>query len=144
MSVTKEQFIGGWSLVSWEINYDGGRTTHPFGTDPQGQLLYTSDGHMSGAICRAGRAKLEPDNVRASEADKLGAASSYFHYAGRWHLEGDVAVHEVEFSLNPNMVGTTQHRNAQFDGDRLTLSADETIGDGRIRHHALVWVRGGA
>lgn len=139
MSLQARQIIGQWSLVSWEIRYPDGKIAQPFGETPRGQLLYTEDGGMSGTICRAERPVLRPDNIRASANDRLEAAQSYFHYAGRWHIEGNNVIHRVEFSLNPNMVSTTQIRHAEFDGEDLILSASEVNPAGASRHHRLIW-----
>lgn len=143
--------LGTWHLVRWEIVYGDGRTPSlPYGADAAGMILYTSDGHMSACIARAGRGKLSSDSVRsAPEAQRLAAFESYFQYAGRYQVRGDAGkqqvVHSVTQSLNPNFVGTQQVRNMAFarSDQELTLSASDTVpGTTVARHHRLVWSRG--
>lgn len=45
--------------------------------------------------------------------------------------------HDVEVALNPSFTGTIQIREANFDGNRLILAADE-----EGRWHTLIWRRG--
>jgi len=137
------RLVGAWSLVSWQI-FDAARAgiTEPFGADPHGLLQYTADGCMSAVVCRSGRAAL-PSGVspRRMDPELLAACyRSYFHYAGRWHIEGDSVIHSVEFGLNPNMVGTRQVRQMNFLGNTLTLTGIEVLGP-QQRRHVLLWQR---
>jgi len=140
MSHDVEAFLGAWSLQSWTITYKDGRVIYPFGEDAYGLLVYTADGAMTGAIARRERAGFgRPDIRSAPESERAAAFNSYFHYAGRWELQGDSIHHHVFMALNPDFVGSVQIRQAQFEGDQLTLSAIE---EGRDRRHALIWRRG--
>lgn len=143
MPVTPEQFHGAWQLVDWRIEYSDGKITRPFGNDPVGQIQYTSDGYMSATVSMQGRDSLSIDNIRqASEGKKAAGFSSYFHYAGQWHVEGESIVHSVDMALNPSMVGTLQRRKATFSNDgELTLSASEPLTNGERREHILQWKR---
>ena len=138
-----EQFYGAWSLVDWRIDYRDGGVTRPFGEEAIGQILYTEDGHMSATVSKPARAKLTQSNARnASDNDKAQSFDSYFHYAGTWTLVGETVAHTVGFSMNPNMVGTKQIRNAHFETvDKLILSAFEPLKSGGQRHHILKWQR---
>ena len=140
--IKPEQLIGAWHLDEWRIEYSNGKVTHPYGKDAVGQILYTSDGEMSATVSIAKRDVVEADNIRDAEADRLtGLYKSYFHYAGRWRLDGDDVVHSVLYSLNPNMVNTEQRRHARLleSKKQLHLSAIESLGDAASRKHLLVW-----
>jgi hypothetical protein len=141
--ISKEQLSGTWELESWTIGYsDRDDFSYPYGEDPVGLLLYTEDGWMSASICRAGRALL-PANVgfRAlPEAARAEAFSTYFSYAGRYHVEDGDVIHSVTLSLNPNMVDTQQLRHAELDGQTLVLSGKDEVG-ATTRFHSLVWHR---
>lgn len=142
MSVGAEELIGAWSLRDWRIEYEDGRVTRPFGEDAAGQLLYSADGRMSATVSAKDRRALDTANARnAAETDKATAFDSYFHYAGRWHLDGDVVVHTVILALNPGFVGTAQRRSVRLEGTELELAAQESMGDGRSRRHLLAWQR---
>jgi len=137
------RLVGAWALVSWQIfGADDSSFTEPFGADPRGLLQYTADGCMSAVVCRSKRAGL-PQGVspRRMEPELLADCyRSYFHYAGRWHIEGDSVIHSVELGLNPNMVGTRQVRRMHFDGQTLTLTGIESLGL-QQRRHVLLWQR---
>lgn len=144
--------LGSWRLERWEITYSDGRpSTLPFGPEATGLIVYTHDGHMSACIARAGRAALSGQSTRTVPAEEqLAAFESYFHYAGRYHTrehEGRAqVVHEVGHALNPNFVGSRQVRDMTLEGaDRLTLSASDPLPGkpGVMRHHRLIWRRGG-
>ena len=143
MNLAREQFVGAWSLVEWRIEYPDGRVTHPFGRDAVGQLVYSADGKMTATVSAAERPTLGQHNARkATASQKAEAFDSYFHYAGSWLVDGDTIIHTVELALNPDMIGTQQRRQAQFDGmTKLKLSADEGRNRETTRHHILEWDR---
>ena len=141
--ISKEDLHGSWQLESWTVGYsDRDDFTYPYGEDPQGLLLYTTDGWMSASIARKERAAL-PEDVsfrKLPDATKAEAFSSYFHYAGRYRVvDGDV-IHFVSQSLNPNFPGTEQLRHAELDGQTLVLSGKDHVG-AVARFHSLVWHR---
>ena len=134
--------LGSWRLESWVISYSDGRPEHhPFGESPEGSLLYTPQGRMLASIARGDRQSLSVAvPQRADVAEKAAAFDSFFSYGGRFHIDGDSVVHQVDIALNPNFVGTEQRRKMHFEGDRLTLSAEEDLGRGRgTRTHRLRW-----
>ncbi len=141
--ISKDDLIGTWQLESWTIGYaDREEFTFPFGEEPRGLLLYSTDGWMSASISRRERALLPEDvNYRKlPDALKAAAFSSYFHYAGRYAvIDGDV-IHYVTQSLNPNFPGTEQLRHAELDGQTLVLSGKDQVA-GIYRYHSLVWHR---
>lgn len=136
-------FIGTWKLVDWRIEYDDGNMTRPFGIDAQGYIIYSADGAMTASIAREHRDGFMIPNARNASTDQKAAAfDSYFHYAGRWQIEGEDVVHTVTMALNPDMAGSEQRRFAEFDGKGgLTLSAREALSSGGNRHHVLQWQR---
>lgn len=139
----KQQLLGAWELDSWAISFDdGGVATYPFGEDPSGLIVYSDDGWMSACIARASRTPLPEDQPFRRIDPALLAESylSYFHYAGRFRIEGELVVHTVTSSLNPNFVGSEQRRSVRLAGDALTLSGEDDAG-GRRRLHTLHWRR---
>ena len=135
---------GAWRLVSWTIEYPAsGRVTQPFGSVPEGLLVYSADGHMSATMQRPGRPRLSrADPGAVSDAEKAAAFSGYLHYAGTWSVADGCVVHAVEFAMNPNLVGTRQVRRVALDGDLLELGAEEPLeAPGQSRRHRIVWRR---
>ena len=150
LGAVRQQLLGAWQLQRWAIGFSDGRAESlPFGADATGLIAYTADGWMNASIARATRPRLSAPSMRqASAAEQCAAFESYFNYAGRFTLRliggAPHVVHTVQFSLNPNMVGTEQVRRIRFDGaDGLTLSADETVAGG-VRAHRLEWRRAAA
>ncbi len=141
-----QDFIGAWRLVDWRIEYSDGGVTRPFGEGAHGYILYSADGTMTASIAKANRDTFKIANARNASTDQKSAAfDSYFHYAGRWRIEGEKVVHTVTMSLNPDMTSTDQRRLAVLDGNGgLILSATEAIPNGLERHHILQWRNSGA
>ncbi len=148
----KSRLLGHWRLVHWRIAYSDGRPdSFPFGEGAVGVICYTPQDWMSASIAHAQRAPIQVDSMRAaSAADQAKAFTSFFHYAGPFHVRasaladsGAEVVHRVEMSLNPNFVGSEQVRQIQFVGsDGLELSAREMdAASGKSRHHRLLWQR---
>ena len=146
VAVTARELVGGWRYLGWDITYDDGRVTHPFGSDAVGFILYTADGCMSANIMAGGRAAFPESNPRrASDAVRARAFDGYFSYAGRWRLEGGKVLHDVTVALNPAFVGVRQWRDPVLTRDTrgtltLSLSAAENLPDGR-RVHRILWER---
>ena len=51
-SLYANRLLGVWSLVTYTDEQSGRDDTHPFGTDPQGFLIYTPDGFVSAQLMR--------------------------------------------------------------------------------------------
>ena len=135
---------GAWQLVSWTIEYpSGSRVTQPFGADPEGLLVYTSDGHMSAVMQRRNRPRLSRADPHAvGDAEKAAAFGSYLHYSGRWSVAGGNVIHDVRHAMNPNLIGTRQVRSVALDGDTLELGAAEQLeAPGTARRHRILWRR---
>jgi hypothetical protein len=138
----RHALVGTWRLVSWENRSVDGQITHPMGPNPLGYLVYTSGGHFSVTIARAGRPAFRMgDLLGGTIEDKARAAESFVAYAGRYTFQGDRVVHHVELSLFPNWVGTSQERAAELSGDRLILSAGPLLLAGKQQVARLVWAK---
>ena len=143
MKLSAKQLIGAWVLREWRIEYPQNMVRHPFGADAIGQLLYTHDGQMSATVSADKRPAQHQGNPRQlGENQKAQAFDSYFHYAGSWSIESDIVIHRVDFSLNPDFIGSIQRRRARLiNGRQLTLSAEETTADKGPRQHILEWLK---
>jgi hypothetical protein len=139
-----EALVGAWLLVRWTIEYPGEqRVTEPFGSQPEGQLLYTRTGQMSAVLQRRGRPRLSSAEVAAvGDSEKAQAFGGYLHYAGRWHVADGCVIHDVDYAMNPNLTGTRQRRRATLRGDELELLAEEPrAGSPQLRRHTILWRR---
>ena len=75
--------------------------------------------------------------VRLQRGWRSRSASS----VGRWSVHGDRVRHAIVFSFFPNWNGTTQERRAVLAGDRLRLTTDPHVIQGRVREAVLEWER---
>lgn len=113
--------IGAWRLARfWVASPRGDR--HPFGEDADGLLVYSADGWMSAVLTRrqpTGGTSLEQSH-HLSDEEKAAAFDGYLSYAGRWRVEGDEVVHQLELALVPGL-RAEQRRRFRIEGDRLEL-----------------------
>ncbi|MEL7464154.1 MAG: lipocalin-like domain-containing protein [Pseudomonadota bacterium] len=134
----REDLIGVWRLVSFMAEDEAGATSEPFGTASSGRLIYLAEGIMSAHLGAGDRPALS--DMGASGAERaLGAMRTHFSYAGRWRLEGDRVLHDVDMSISPDWVGTAKARDVSFDGEDMILT-DRDPG-GRLKVGVLRWRR---
>ena len=134
--------IGTWRLVSFAVQDEGGRITHPFGRDAVGFITYTGDGHMAVQFGRAERARpAAGDWVGAAPTEIETAAREYFAYCGTYDYRDGEVVHQVELSLMPNWIGEEQVRLVVFNEDTVTLTTPPVPVGGRQQIATLVWHR---
>ncbi len=135
--------VGIWILVSYIVlNKEGVKVAEPFGPHPQGMLIYTKDGMMSGHLMSASRSPSRSNvPLRASSEEKIAAFDTYLGYCGTYEHQGDRVIHHVTTSLFPNWVGTDQVRVLQLDGNLLTLTVPPVMGKGKTRTVQITWRR---
>jgi hypothetical protein len=107
----RQALLGTWRLVR-----------HPLGDNPQGYLVYTSDGHvLVQFVIRAERNWPGPEVLEmTSDRDRL-AALGFSAYCGTFEIRDRQAIHRREFGVFPSMTGNVETRSVELDGDRLVL-----------------------
>ncbi|MBR8065938.1 lipocalin-like domain-containing protein [Burkholderia ambifaria] len=144
-SQLREQLVGAWRLVSYEIRpRDGGTVTYPLGRDARGWILYTPDGYMSAQLMAPGRPPYADGDLQGgSVEERAAAAHGYIAYSGPFNVDDNgTLTHEMDVSLYPNWIGNVQQRVVSIDGDRLQLgTAEPVVISGREVNAVLVWVR---
>ncbi len=100
----RDGITGAWELLSFTVT-DGSR---PLGTEPQGLILYTEDGHMSA---------------------QLTGGDQHIAYGGRFSVDETTATvhHQVSISTMPELLAQPQFRHAAIHGDELTLSTADAV-----------------
>ena len=138
-----ESLVGTWKLVSASAStVDGNRNGAPFGVNPTGFLMYTSEGRMSAMISYGGRKSLSStDRITAPVDERAEAFATFFAYGGRYSIADDKVIHHVDISSVQNWVGTDLIRLVKFDGDRITLRTPPLSVGGTIRTTELVFER---
>ena len=97
---------------------------------------------MSVSFMKEGRSLFASGDIRGGTVDeKIEAFNGYVSYCGRYSVEGDVVIHDIEVSLFPNWVGERQERFFEFDGNQLTLSTPLQLVGGLSLSSHLVWER---
>ena len=131
--------IGTWALNRFELRFPDGSTTHPYGEDVTGLLIYADTGHMSVAFGSAKRRA----GVSA-DLEEVGAKVAYdafMAYCGRYEVESDRIVHRVEVSSLEAWTGTIQERRYRIEGEQLTLVTMPLVVAGDAPTGRLVWKR---
>ncbi|WP_019544756.1 lipocalin-like domain-containing protein [Streptomyces sulphureus] len=118
--------VGVWRLQAFHDVDEAGRPVGegPLGTAPDGMLVYTAGGHVS--------VSMMPTTP--------GPGPSYMGYAGDWRAVGGKVVHRIRISSRADWIGTEQSRDAELNGDVLTVRATREV-DARPQRRVLVWRR---
>ncbi|MEK9645699.1 MAG: lipocalin-like domain-containing protein [Alphaproteobacteria bacterium] len=147
--ITAEQIHGTWVMVDrgTDSAEDEALGRERYGDDPQGWMILSPDGWMSGVVCWGGRPALAGDpawHVDAPDADRLHAFDTYLSYGGRYAIENSVLTTTVEHSINPGWVGGTQVRGLEKPGDgTLILHWERAWADGHVVRGWVRWRRAG-
>lgn len=140
----KETLLGTWKLVSCVGHWADGRVTYPYGENPEGMLIYDAEGHFSGQIQGQGRPLFESGNLLKGAPEEIKAAfEGYVAYYGTYLVDEHTSsvTHQVQGSLFPNWVGTTQTRLYEFKGGRLSLTPPPFVGKRNQLSITLLWER---
>ncbi|MEV6769085.1 lipocalin-like domain-containing protein [Nocardia sp. NPDC051030] len=134
--------VGRWQLTAWTATDETGAVTTPFGENPQGSLIYTPGGWMSGHLAATDRHNLStPNALGGPESERAQAYSSYVAYSGEYRVEADTVIHLLHMSLFPNWVGTEQRRFVDLSPTNLILRTPPTPIGSRTLVNSLHWTR---
>ena len=132
--------LGTWKLVSVTREaIPSGERTHLFGPNPKGYMVYLPDGRRMSLIVRSDRKAPSGPNPTAAEHAAL--YRSMLSYSGRYSIQGDQQVHDVEISWNETWNNTRQVRPFRIEGKRLiitTLPSKDPV-DGTLSTRSVAW-----
>src|ERR1044072_406356 len=145
ISMLAEKIIGVWELQIWETVAGDRVVGYPFGEKAFGFIAYDPIGFMSVNISATNRVRLPTDDPFAGDPKLLALdARGYLSYCGPFTVvsENEV-IHHLKLCSFENWVGTDQHRHAQLDltKDTLTLSTAPVVTQGRTGSNRLTWKR---
>ena len=108
------------------------------GRDPEGLLMYTADGYMSGVGGAEGRTAPSGTGEKLTE-ERAKLFIGMTAYSGRYTVEPDRVIHHVEVAWNPAWKGTDQIRYVTFEGDTIRIRTPVIVStvDGRKRSFTL-------
>ena len=140
-----EALIGVWRLREYSEVTEGTAALYPFGPDPDGLLIYTSDGFVSALLMAWGRPNLSGNGFREGTPDEYtSAGKSFIGYTGRYDVDEAnlVVTHRPTVAFVPNMVGSVQQRLVDLQEDVLVLTAEHARTAGfPVTKSRLEWVR---
>lgn len=127
---TKKQIVGIWKLLG-DVNTGKDGVAKPgagFGTNPNGRMFFTSDGHYFNLNTRSDLPKFASGNRMQGTADENKAIVQGINgQFGTYTVspDGKGLTLKVEGSTWPGWVGTEQKRTITITGDEMkqTLSA---------------------
>ncbi len=133
-----KQLAGSWRLISWTIQIVGGDVTEPFGRNPKGRALITSDGYAAFVIAAANR------KPAANDAESAALLKTLMVYTGPFKIENDQFTTKVDISWNELLTGQDQVRFFKLDGNKLTIRTPEqasAVYPGKKVIGTLTWER---
>ena len=138
-----DTIVGVWKLLSYSSrDEETGVETKPWGENPEGLLMYTADGYMSGVGVAEGRTAPTGTGEKLTE-ERAKLFTSMTAYAGRYTVEPDRVIHHVDVAWNPASKGTDQIRYVTFQGDTIRIRTPVVVStvDGRKRTFTLHFQR---
>lgn len=134
-----ENFIGSWKLVSFHNIDSDNNVNYPFGKEAKGMIYYHDSGHMGVNIMSEGRKNFESGDMFVATPEEMQTAIRYISYSGKFRVEGDKVIHQIEVSFFPNWVGAEQERFYEFKESQLTLSTRPMKFGGKKVVSKLLW-----
>ena len=138
-----DKFIGTWRPISAEFHAeDGSLVDSPYGTEPQGVLMYDAEGNMAAQLSSKDRTPFAVNDRWGGTAEETRAAfGSYQAYFGRYVVDEreHTVTHLVAQALLPNWIGTKQVRYYKFQDGRLILRTPVIYIGGKRVTGTLVW-----
>jgi Lipocalin-like domain len=116
-----DSIVGTWKIQSFirEVVATGQRYNE-FGDKPDGYISYLPDGRMHAMLVADDRAN--PAGVAPTEEEKARLFGTMIAYAGRYRIEGEKVVHDVEVSWNQVWTGSRQVRHFKAEKETLTIT----------------------
>ncbi len=135
--------VGTYRLVVCEIHRADGRVELPYGEDPEGLLVYTSGGYVTGHLMRRDVAKFRTGARKTSAEQAKEAFLGYLGYYGKYLVDeqSGTVTHHVLGSWHPNWVGTDQVRHFHLEGKTLVIETPPIEPGGASYRTRLVWKR---
>lgn len=127
MSILEELLGTSWELVTYQSEDKNGNIIYPLGEDAKGTIVFTKEKHTAVQIMAANREERLSEAALAkynTEAERDMVRLGYHAYTGPFTIdeEASVLTTQVQLSLIPSYVGSSQDRAASISGDRLNLS----------------------
>jgi lipocalin-like protein len=108
--------VGVWCFVAgYAIAEDTGERIDLYGADPRGYGIFERGGRMMALLEAGGRV------AGQTEAEMAELYRSVIAYSGKWSVDAEKFVTEVDLASDPGLVGTSQVRYYTYDGEIMSL-----------------------
>jgi Lipocalin-like domain len=137
---TAKDLVGAWTSVS-NVAEQGGVKSEPYGTPPQGVLIFEADGHYGLILSRKDVPKFASNTRTNGTADENKAVvQGTISHFGRYTVNAadKSIIFHIDLSTYPNFNGTEQKRSFELVGDELKYTVTAFSGGGTA---VAVWKR---
>jgi Lipocalin-like domain len=128
-----KQVVGAWTLTSLVLDQDG-KKSEPYGSEPKGTAIFTSNGRTAVVITRADLPKFASNNrtTGTPEENKAAVAGSIAYFGTYEVNDADKTLTtHVEGSTFPNWTGADQKRTLEVSGDQMKfVNKSPSMGQG--------------
>ena len=113
--------FGSWRLISFQLKVVGeeGQPKDIFGPNPIGRIIFSPEHRVVVFISRADR------RAPTNEAEAAALLSSMTAYTGKFRLDGDKFITQVDGAWNEFYKGSEQVRYFELNGDTLSIRTPE-------------------
>lgn len=144
-TVTVDDLVGAWTLVSAVQTFDDGEQVPEFGPTADGYIIYTADGSVSATLGDASRPRSgATDPQRATDGQLAAMAQRFIAYAGPFTLDEDTGTvtHHIVTSLFTDWQAGEQRRRVRIENGLLhEAGTPREAPDGRRFTVELRWRR---
>jgi hypothetical protein len=116
----KDQLVGIWTLVSFDVTASNGTKRQPYGANPQGLYILDASGRFAEVKGRPDRPKYKTPGQPTTE-ERSAAAQDFFADSGTWSVneEDKTLTEHWESALSPNLEGRDFKNAVSLAGDEL-------------------------
>jgi len=116
----RERLVGTWTFVIAEITSADGKKTLPFGDQPKGMLIFTSDGHFAQVHVAGDLPRIASNNrLAGTPEDNKAIVHGSLALFGTYTVDEDkkTLTFKIEGSTFPNLAGVAQTRTIDVLSD---------------------------
>jgi Lipocalin-like domain len=127
---TAKDLVGTWILESDTSTTPDGRTTQPFGPNPQGVAIFDSSGRFAIVNSRSDLPKFASnDRMQGTVAENEAIVHGSIAFFGTYSITDGVIIQHIEGGMWPSWTGTDQRRTiTSFARDEQTWTTVNSFG----------------
>ncbi len=116
------ELFGTWKQLSGRyVDVETGEERVGLSKAPNGYIHFSREGRLFNVTVDSARSRPAGAAVTAAEAEAL--YRTIIAYTGRYFIEGNRLLFDVDVSWNESWTGSRQERTWELQGDRLLISA---------------------